>query len=258
MAFINKLQMLCEDRGEKLRAVTKKIGIGDSTVTNWLNGTIPKLEHIVKVADYFGVSLDYLAGNEEISIKPSSDIKTVFNTLKSTPQRYASLRRGNTVSNEEIVRIADYTDSPMLFLLTENKDFVPAGKTELERLISLFDFDALHLILDIMDKCADSEQFRILQVQLSRIVFYHLESVGITAARLREFKCLEGRKVDYITSGNDSYGSFRYGFNYSDLSSILGEFPQVPSYRFLFTGIGDNPIEILKTNSMLKKKILGE
>lgn len=42
-------------------AVAKKTGVPRSTFTDWKTGRCtPKVEKIIKIADFFGVSVDYL------------------------------------------------------------------------------------------------------------------------------------------------------------------------------------------------------
>lgn len=58
-------EQLCEMRGEKPHAVAKKVGVSSATITNWKQGTYtPKSEKRKLLADYFGVTLDYLDTGE--------------------------------------------------------------------------------------------------------------------------------------------------------------------------------------------------
>lgn len=58
---------LLEKYGVTAYKVSRATGIGDSTFTDWKNGrSIPKQDKLQKIADYFGVTLDYLmTGKEE-------------------------------------------------------------------------------------------------------------------------------------------------------------------------------------------------
>lgn len=46
-------------------AVVLEIGLQKSTVTRWKNGSIPTDATALKIADYFGVTVDNLLGNEQ-------------------------------------------------------------------------------------------------------------------------------------------------------------------------------------------------
>lgn len=48
--------------------VSKETGVGQSTFTDWKKGrSVPKLEKLQKIADYFGVSIDYLMTGREVT-----------------------------------------------------------------------------------------------------------------------------------------------------------------------------------------------
>lgn len=62
MDFAKRLNELMQITGISRYRISKEIGCSPSTVTNWLNGTDPTADRIQQVADYFGVSADYLLG----------------------------------------------------------------------------------------------------------------------------------------------------------------------------------------------------
>lgn len=52
---------LRDEKGVKDATVARETGIGKSTFTDWKSGrSVPKDEKLQKIADYFGVSTDYL------------------------------------------------------------------------------------------------------------------------------------------------------------------------------------------------------
>lgn len=59
-------EKLLEMKGVTAYRVAKETGISTATLTQWKNGTsIPKSDKLQKIADYFGVTLDYLTtGND--------------------------------------------------------------------------------------------------------------------------------------------------------------------------------------------------
>lgn len=56
---------LCSQRGKSPNAVAKELKISSGSITNWKNGTIPNNSALLKLANYFNVSVDYLLGKEE-------------------------------------------------------------------------------------------------------------------------------------------------------------------------------------------------
>ncbi len=60
---------LCSRVGKSPTAVITGLGISRSSVTSWKNGMVPQNTTLLKLADYFGVSVDYLLGNEDAPIR---------------------------------------------------------------------------------------------------------------------------------------------------------------------------------------------
>lgn len=66
---------LCEKHGLSPSGAASKIGFNRASVTMWKNsGKAPKQELLVKIADYFGVTTDYLLGQESAPAAPARDI----------------------------------------------------------------------------------------------------------------------------------------------------------------------------------------
>ena len=63
---------LLQKYGVTAYRVSKETGISQTTFSNWKSGrSIPKMEIMQKIADYFGVSIEYLTtGKEDAEKKP--------------------------------------------------------------------------------------------------------------------------------------------------------------------------------------------
>ena len=60
-----KYVKLRDNKGVNDSTVSKATGVERSTFTDWKNGrSAPKLEKLVKIADYFGVTLDEFVRKE--------------------------------------------------------------------------------------------------------------------------------------------------------------------------------------------------
>ena len=57
--FWENLIELCNKNGKKPNPVAKELGISSGAVTSWKNGTIPSTTTLKKLADYFGVTVEY-------------------------------------------------------------------------------------------------------------------------------------------------------------------------------------------------------
>ena len=70
MQLKNILKKLCEEKGISVTALSKKTGIANQTLFNWLSGAEPKsLVQVKTVAEFFGVSLDYICFGDKTSQK---------------------------------------------------------------------------------------------------------------------------------------------------------------------------------------------
>lgn len=63
--FYRNFVDLCNKKGMSPSAVAEEMGYQRSVVTRWGNGTKPRQATLQKIADYFGVSVDHLVGNQE-------------------------------------------------------------------------------------------------------------------------------------------------------------------------------------------------
>lgn len=61
MCLYEKVKALCEEKGVTIYQMCKEIGMGQNVVSNWKErkNTLPKLDTAVKMADFFGVPVDY-------------------------------------------------------------------------------------------------------------------------------------------------------------------------------------------------------
>lgn len=65
-------ETLLKERNVTAYRVAKETGIATATLSDWKNGrSKPKQDKLKKIADYFGVSLDYLVGKTDIRKTPT-------------------------------------------------------------------------------------------------------------------------------------------------------------------------------------------
>ena len=63
--FKENFVKLCNSKNESPSAVCMKIGLSNAAYSQWDETSVPRKSTLLKLADYFGVSVDYLLGNEE-------------------------------------------------------------------------------------------------------------------------------------------------------------------------------------------------
>lgn len=66
MNYGQRIKELREERGLSLMALAKAIGVSDTAVCKWENQIAePKLSYIVRLADFFNCSADFLTGRSD-------------------------------------------------------------------------------------------------------------------------------------------------------------------------------------------------
>lgn len=104
MTFWETFSNLCIDKGEKANPVAKKLNISSGTVTMWKNGSVPSGDNLIKIADYFNVTVDYLLGREA----PKYEVQNVV--LSENEQKIVNLfkqltdtQQGRIIERAEIM-----------------------------------------------------------------------------------------------------------------------------------------------------------
>lgn len=78
MTAFDRLKLLCEKQGISVNDLEEKLGIGRNSLYSWKKN-IPKGTNLIKVADYFHVSTDYLLGRTD---NPDSSSATTSDDLE--------------------------------------------------------------------------------------------------------------------------------------------------------------------------------
>ena len=75
----NRINQLRSSLGWSQVELAKRLNVSKQTVSNWENDNIqPSIEMLVRLSKIFGVSTDYLLGNENIPRIDVSDIPPEF------------------------------------------------------------------------------------------------------------------------------------------------------------------------------------
>lgn len=87
---------LCESKGVTAYRVGKETGIATSTFTDWKKGrSVPKQNKLKKIADYFGVTVEYLMTGENYKFSDDDVLLDVRISedfdLKEAIKKYYSL-----------------------------------------------------------------------------------------------------------------------------------------------------------------------
>ncbi|MCR1907490.1 helix-turn-helix domain-containing protein [Flavonifractor plautii] len=72
--FFDIFKLLCEKKGVSPKKATEDIGLSNSITTKWKKtGATPKGDTLQRIADYFGVTTDYLLTGEETKKAPTQE-----------------------------------------------------------------------------------------------------------------------------------------------------------------------------------------
>ena len=96
IAFVNRIDGLCSVRGMNRKTLCETLGILQGTMATWKTKDImPPVYTIVKIADFFDISLDFLITGEEHTNK-ESDISILKKNMKN------ALRNSLEILEEQI------------------------------------------------------------------------------------------------------------------------------------------------------------
>ncbi|MEH7217017.1 helix-turn-helix domain-containing protein [Bacillus toyonensis] len=87
--FGKQLRELRNKQGISANTLGKTLGIPQTTISNWENmRSEPNYELLVRIANYFNVTVDYLVGNDNETNKNeiSRLAKELYDNLNSVPQ----------------------------------------------------------------------------------------------------------------------------------------------------------------------------
>lgn len=62
--FYENVKELCRENRTNITSLMKELSMSTSMPTSWKKGAVPKADTVQKIADHFGVSVDYLLRDE--------------------------------------------------------------------------------------------------------------------------------------------------------------------------------------------------
>ena len=102
--FKNNFIKLCIERNVNPTVVCTAIGISKSNYSQWSDSSIPRKTTLIKIADYFGVTVDYLLGSDPALNGPTQDP-----ALSDTKKELLDLI-GSVEDDEKIKQILEYVE----------------------------------------------------------------------------------------------------------------------------------------------------
>lgn len=82
-----RIKELCDRHNVSINKMLQECNAGTRTYHNILSGSIPSADKILKIAEYFGVSTDYLLGKTDIPVfsTPEQNDRFTKETVDLTP-----------------------------------------------------------------------------------------------------------------------------------------------------------------------------
>lgn len=98
--FWDQFIKLCTELNTKPNPVAKELGISSGILTKWKNGSLPSTDALLKISEYFNVSIDYLLGRTEQK-NTSMNNGSVINSGSNN-----NIQNGNNIINSNNNNIA--------------------------------------------------------------------------------------------------------------------------------------------------------
>ena len=232
-----RLEQLCNDKKISASKLAEMVGISKGNTSTWKKGGNPSIEVLVKMAEVLDCSVDYLLGNESVSIRPGRKYN-VFEVLEASKADYLSnscrVTPDDSINFDEYSRFAAYLNADPAFLINaSNTHYVPKEENRNE---SSIDTDMVFEIINLMSYLPGNDNDRVLQIQISRIVLYNLSKAGISEQKIRDYNSIVSGTLDFLFSGGVDYKKAPlYGLRFNDLRSL--NVKTGLSYQYMFTGI---------------------
>ncbi len=108
--FSERLSELIFDINKIGREIAKDIGIGKTTIYEYLSGNkMPSLSNLIKIADYFNCSLDYLLGLE------SEQENLTFNPCKPFSVRFNEVLKYFDITRYKLEKLTGISESALYY-----------------------------------------------------------------------------------------------------------------------------------------------
>ena len=136
MQFYENYVRLCNQLGKAPTGVAEELGIARPTASRWSRGTVPSYPNLIKIADYFGISVGELVGAtpenvaelakyfsvseallmtvknaQEGKFEDASGMEEALEALRSHPGRRALLAATKNMTEEQVQKMADWLNT---------------------------------------------------------------------------------------------------------------------------------------------------
>lgn len=101
-------EKLCEQRGITPYRVSKETGVSTAALSSWKTGRYaPKTDKLQLIADYFGVSMEYLMTGEEPRFYEDDETAQLAQKILTSPDLRALMQAAEDSTPEDMQMVAD-------------------------------------------------------------------------------------------------------------------------------------------------------
>lgn len=112
--FYDTFLYLCNLKGIAPTAAVVDMGFQKSVATRWKNGTVPRDANLLKVANYFGVTVDYLLNGETKKspdvMSEDEEINEYLELLKTNPGMRTLFSKTKNATKEDLEKVIKMLD----------------------------------------------------------------------------------------------------------------------------------------------------
>ncbi len=95
---------LCDKYNVKVGALEKQANLSNGTLNKWNDDTVPNGCTLSAIADFFGVTVDYLLGREELE---KDDVMELREQLRRRPEMKMLFKAADGATAEQIQAVAE-------------------------------------------------------------------------------------------------------------------------------------------------------
>ena len=101
--MLERIKTLCYRKEISIRQLERETGLADRTIGRW-DTNMPSIDRVKKVAEYFGVTVDYLLGGENSQISNSMDdeLAEYLEMVRTKPEIRMLLKTQRGASRKEV------------------------------------------------------------------------------------------------------------------------------------------------------------
>ena len=104
-------EQLLQIKGVSTYKVSKETGVSQQTFSSWKKGTYtPKQDKLQKIANYFGVSVEYLMGKDTKTTAEDIELQNYLEELRTRPEMkmlFSLTKKATKADVEKVIKIIE-------------------------------------------------------------------------------------------------------------------------------------------------------